>query len=43
MDSRQCTLIVINEVDTDKEDLMQNYISLVCDLFCGAFIWIASK
>jgi len=29
MDSRQCTLIVINEVDTDKEDLMQDFVSLV--------------
>jgi predicted site-specific integrase-resolvase len=29
MDSRQCTLIVINEVETDKEDLMQDFVSLV--------------
>lgn len=29
MNSRQCALIIINEVDTDKEDLMQDFVSLV--------------
>ena len=37
MDSRQCTLIVINEVDTDKEDLMQDFVSLVIS-FVARFI-----
>lgn len=29
MASRQCTIIVINAVETDKEDLMQDFVSLV--------------
>lgn len=29
MNSRQCALIIINEVETDKEDLMQDFVSLV--------------
>jgi len=29
MSSRQCTIIVINDVETDKEDLMQDFVSLV--------------
>lgn len=37
MNSRQCTLIVINEVETDKEDLMQDFVSLVTS-FVARFI-----
>jgi predicted site-specific integrase-resolvase len=29
MASRQCTIIVLNAVETDKEDLMQDFVSLV--------------
>lgn len=29
MSSRQCTIILINKMETDKEDLMQDFVSLV--------------
>ena len=32
MESKQCQIIIINNVDTDKEDLMQDFISLVTSM-----------
>lgn len=32
LDSRQCQIIVINNVETDKEDLMQDFVSLVTSM-----------
>jgi predicted site-specific integrase-resolvase len=32
MDTKQCKIIVVNNVDTDKEDLMQDFVSLVTSM-----------
>jgi len=32
MASRQCEIVIINKVDTDKDDLMQDFISLVTSM-----------
>lgn len=32
MASRQCKIIIINDVDTDKEDLLQDFVSLVTSM-----------
>lgn len=32
LDSRQCQIIIINNVETDKEDLMQDFVSLVTSM-----------
>ena len=32
MASRQCQIVVINNIETDKEDLMQDFVSLVTSM-----------
>ena len=42
MASRQCKIIIINKVETDKEDLMQRFY-LFGDFLCSPSIWVTQK